>query len=229
MQIAMITCKRDPSYVTRSVDSFFATSNGRHRLLLYPDGNIDEALKLASTYAPAIVVEAQSSAELALAASSSRRERAVQNFSRALSAGDESILLLEDDIVFKPGWAELFDDMSASVNLYSLYTHPKVAEYVRAQHSLVESGWVPVPANYFYGTLALFVPRGERHWLAREIAAMASGRRGLIVPFDTAVAAYAFARNIAIRTSIPGYVDHIGEVSSIPENSDKGSRKSPLF
>ncbi len=224
MQIAITTVDRGAvNYVADTLASLHAT--GRWFVELFVGSPVCQYLvPLLEAGADAIAIKA-----LPLVAWEvmkrypEARHRASVNRVRALRSDYCDLLLCEDDIAFAPGWALALElacmaNPGAIVGLYSplAYADPDGL------------GWVDVgmpPPRTQYGiTLAMYMPKEHRAPLASFIEARVTG-----AGTDDLVLKYAAVTGTRIIITVPSYVDHRGDVSSIPENADHGPRRSPMF
>lgn len=148
--------------------------------------------------------------------------RAAGNFLQALrSQPTEDVLLLEDDIVFKPGWREALDEGRALCPdaLITLYVADPMAPYIVAPS---EGRWCTAFTVMFYGTLGFFVPAGLRQRLADFVDAELTTSKS----FDGMIVEFVQRHRIRFATSTTSWIDHRGDVTSIPENEWHGIRRA---
>lgn len=245
MQVALITVRRDPPYIHQTISSYYETGSrvtpiGERRTLHeWPRLDIfvgSPDLRDVVEYAEAkrVINESIVVYELDMPtwvhwAQLQPFRRAAGNFLRALETRiDErdDVLLLEDDIVFKPKWRDALDDARAAhpEALITLYTHPSIASHLQG----LPDGFYVIPWEVFYGTLALYVPQKIRRALADYVRARYDklDRRW---PFDECVRYFVKEHGVPIIATVPSWVDHVGTVPAIEENRKHGPRRSPMF
>lgn len=218
MQVAFISVDRDPPYILDSfrsiresgyfgeVDIFVGSPSREYLSLLTRKAYIREMTpKMWERIEPMSAVQ-----------------RAAGNFLQALrSEPDKSILLLEDDVCFKPGWYPALQEAILETPDNSFISLYSARELKQKPLTKLEK---PI---HFYGTCGFFVPLTRRKQLADYVdKSLFPGGPSFD---DLAVKFINETKNTGLYVTVPSYVDHIGSVSSIPSNRNHGPRKSPIF
>ncbi len=240
MDVAIITTRRQPSYLLQTLHSYYNSSGGSfldgpriftdqcdHWPLVPQDQirHMDNRLQnLSDSLKPGF-------------------KRARLNFLSALLHGYGDIMLFEDDVVIRPDWRGVVALLSKVAPLVSLYfpTYDDLEEETLAYEapppedpfakifwSISDAKTGPSYRFYkrplqFHGSLGLFV-KGSHRWSLVDYLVNHLHDQ---LPFDNTVSHWAEKNDVRMVASIPARVDHVGEVSAIPENQDHGPRRSP--
>lgn len=143
-------------------------------------------------------------------------------------SSDESVnlLLCEDDIIFKSGW---FEELQLVTKLQpeafiTLYSTMEFSEIDRTKQLKEYSKPIHV---FGFGLLGIFVPSVEVKRLTKYV----KKRIGpWCISADDLLTEYINEHESAkLFATAPSWIDHRGDVSSIPENQSHGPRRAPSF
>jgi hypothetical protein len=245
MQIAVITVKREPCYIHKTINSLFSTHEQRVTLYI---GSPDESDY--ERYRDDAIVTLRSMPEWLWKDIENlpTRQRAAANFWRALndpSIDDQDLLIVEDDVAFRQGWYGSLRDAIKVIYQYgngidrSLITlhipavvanmlpsiTPRELDKMRPRPLVRWMTERPVP---FYGTLGLYVPKALRLPLADYVRDKIN-RTDQRWPFDECVKRFIEAGKADLFMTTTCWIDHRGDISTIEENQSQGPRRSPFF
>lgn len=228
MDIAVITVPRTPPYLAKTLRSIHnsAELDANHSMFIsigVPRHDFTILGRGVSDFSPVLWMPTTAWDQVKALPS---HLKAVANFVQALEWGSGPILLVEDDVAFKPGWLPNLEMIAAEVPraMISLYSH-------RAYQDDANAGFVSLryPIMDFNGTLGLYVPAQYRRALAAAARSHLDPDDPRKWPFDEIVKMFVNDRypELELLVTVPSWVDHIGEVSVI--NPTHGPRKAPMF
>lgn len=240
MQIAVVTVKRNPSYIKKTLESMgvIQVHSTLQADLFVGSPDISDVIPLARANLKRFVMPSQIWNHVQHLKT---YQRAIANFVQALRSQDGDLMLFEDDIELKPGWAKTLAQYRTSIQqrglitpMLSLYAHPNVAKWIDqtpgAQIIADSLGYVVLTKPIvFHGTVALFIPGEVRGRLAAYAEPLINYTQER-VPFDEIIKRFVDEHHgIRLAVTVPSLVNHVGEVSAIEENAKLGLRRSPLF
>ena len=162
------------------------------------------------------------------------------NYLRIFEADEEHLFIAEDDVEFSSSWkSELGKIRQAKPqSLISLYSR-----YEFNDPTIHPCGWTELRTAW--GTCGIFYPKELRKRLADFVRKRfeqnhlpnnyweENGIRRILppgfIPIDQMLSSYLFETNSKAVISVPSYVEHIGDITSISVNQNQGIRRATTF